>query len=155
MATYADILKTNMSEVEPRKPVPIGTYRARVGLPKQTTTKSENPQIVLEFPLTILEARSDVDEDKLAEFGGAAELRKAKMRHSIFLTDSDGDANLFPLRKFLESVCKCDIEGMQTDEAINSVNGSIIQINVEHKPNKKDPTRVFAVIGATAPDCDD
>lgn len=149
---FRSILGTPRKDIEPPKPLPTGTYTVRVNAHKELSSKGENPRPIIEFPLSVIAAGSDVDEDQLEEFGGIEKVIKQKARVSFWLADDDGTATLHRLNEFLEKTCGISQEEDQTlGEAISRANGCIIKAHFKHRIDKTDPTKIYAEVDMTSP----
>lgn len=141
-----DILDRPSNAAERPPAFPAGTFLwVLKGLPRyDKSTKKQTP--FAEFTLQPIEARDDVDEQELADFGGLADKTK---KATFYMTD----ASEFMLREFLDA---CGIPDQDEDgndlshrERIDQSPNAQVLGTITHKPSQ-DGTRMFAEITAWA-----
>ena len=144
MTSYTDILNRPAQEIEAPKPLPTGTYLAVVtGLPVQSNVgEKETP--VYDFPIQIIQAMDDVDEDQIKEWSGKSgkELRGANApRSRFFLTEGA----VFMLKDFINACGINTDTNKSLNELINEVPNSKVLISIKHRmytPQGGEPTVV-------------
>lgn len=141
-----DILDRPSNAAERPPTFPAGTYVWVVkGLPRyDKSAKKQTP--FAEFTLQPIEAKEDVDEQELADFGGLADKTK---KATFYLTDNSE----FMLREFLDA-CGIDEEDEDGEpyshkQRIEQTPNAQVLGTITHKPNN-DGTRMFAEISSWA-----
>lgn len=140
---FTEILKGNtLGEIEKPKPLPVGSYIAKINGSNYDKTKSEKKTPFVRFGLEIVNALSDVNARDLEEFGDVA----GKKKHvDFYLTD----AALHMLQDFLLVHVGLEAEGMTLEIAIPEAQNNLVGIYIEHEVSSQDNETVYARVGRT------
>lgn len=146
---FGNILSRAASEIERPKPMPVGSYNCAVkGMPKfGESAKKKTPFV--EFTLSPMEAREDVDPDDLEQAltkkDGTKKLLSEMTIRATYYTTEDA---LYRLKDFLEH-CGLDVEGdASLQELVEQTNGCQVGANIRHTASD-DGAGVYANLGAT------
>jgi len=143
---FKSLLNTSTGSMVPPPMVPVGTYQAMFGQYKLSKAKNEAQTPFAEFPVTLTAAEGDVDSEQFAEFGGQAQLAKAKLRHTFYLTE---DA-LFRVRDFVTNTLEISEDDAPTlGDCLMSIVNRTALVTISHRINQKTGKPV-AEISATA-----
>jgi hypothetical protein len=142
MASFADILDKNVSDVKAPPPYPAGHYLAITeGVPVWgESSQQKTKQIV--FKAKFLQVMDDVDKDKLMEWtdttGGSI------LGQTVYLTFYDPQPHR--LTEFLNHL---GLGAMAVRQAIEESPGRQFVVTIRHRPSQ-DGTRIQAEVGGTA-----
>lgn len=148
MATsFSDILKKRGDEAEAPKPLPVGTYQAVI----DPSPKIDDTKGTVQFALSLLAPKEDVDLDDLNSQGGVA---GKKMFHTLwFLAKEDsGEEGQkrqdYRNKKFFVDSLGMD-ESLTFGQMIAEAPGRQLLITIKHQPSQ-DGSQMYANIAATA-----
>lgn len=139
---FSSILDEAPTEVEKFKPLPIGTYLCTVGQVKYDKSSKKGTDYV-QFPLKIVTAYDDVDQDELDELGGC---KDRLIFHTFYASEGMGRR----LDQFHEH-CGLDLSDeasrrQRNDEVLNSE----VAVHVVHEPAQNGTDEVYAKVKSTA-----
>lgn len=132
--SFMDILNRPATEIEPPKPLPVGSYIATItGMPNAVKVGAAETD-AYDFPAKIVAPGEDVDPDALKDWSGKSgkPVQGANApRLRFFLTE---DA-VYRLKDFLKA-CGIDVDNKKKTlaELINEVPGRQVMIHVKHRP---------------------
>lgn len=149
MASFQEILERQASDAERPKPIPAGTYSAVVSGPGEFGESSKKKTPFIEFPLKIIAAGDDVDQDELDAWakrkdGSSRSLQETVVKNTLYLTE---DAE-WRLTAFFEH-CGLETEGKSHRQLIDECPGCQVTIVMKHEPTQ-DGEGVFAKLASTA-----
>ena len=140
---FASILDEEPTEIIRPEPLPVGTYTAVVGMPRYDKSSKKKTDFV-EFPLKIIEAHDDVDDEALGQALGDGKLSDKEMRITFYLTEDAA----YRLDEFHEH-CGVDIQTPAKRRVRNeAVVNQEVGIVVKHTASD-DGTRIYANIART------
>lgn len=140
---FTEILQgATLGEIEKPKPLPVGSYVAKIIGSSYDKAKNENKTPFVRFNLEVVNALSDVDEGDLEAFG---EIAGKKTKVDLYLTD----AALHMLQDFLLVHVGLEAEGMSLEIAIPEAQNNLVGIYIEHEVSKQDNETIFARVGRT------
>ncbi len=142
---FASILDESPTEIIRPEPLPEGTYLAVVGMPRYDKSSKKKTDFV-EFPLRLINAGPDVDDESLAQALGDGKLNDKEMKITFYLTE---DAK-YRLDEFHRD-CGVDIEVPASRRARNEacVNQEV-RVHIKHS-SSEDGTRIYANASRTLP----
>jgi hypothetical protein len=133
MATdFRALLGVKGSAVEKPKPLPVGTYYAQVtGWEPTESSQKKTPGVKIGFQLTSADA--DVDQEQLAEVGGAAAVGKRKLSTTFWLTED----STYRLKEFVENACKIDMSERTFAECLPECIQATVKLALKHRLSEK------------------
>ena len=141
MASFEEILDTQVTEVKVPPPLPVGTYLTIVeGLPQQGEV-GQNQTKVIDFNLRILQPGEDVSADEIAAIDGGVVGKNIRAR--FFLTDSA----IFMLDRFLFEHLGIEL-GKSRKQAIAEAPGRQVYATMRHTP-RNDGEGFYANLAST------
>lgn len=154
---FNTILSTKMSDIEPPKVLPKGTYLFKIARPYSEDKTGENDKWTrVQFQCEVVEAGDQIDDPQaLEDFGNPAGVT---IRHTFMFNneaDEDPDAArrndsaLNRLKKFLENAL--EIEADTLKDAMTEATGKPFYGMVDHRPNRDNPEEVYPEIRHTGP----
>lgn len=153
-AKLADILEAESTgKVDRPKPVPIGTYLAKiVGQPERGTSEKKGTPFI-RFSGEFIESQDDVDEDDLKEWAAREDGTERKLRGTslpknglTFYTTPDA---IWRLDKFYEDLGVLEKGKSRNDMAEEAVGQEFI-VNINHT-SSDDGEATYANVKSTAP----
>ncbi len=141
--SYKELLKARPAEIEPPMPIPPGPYKVKINSFEFTKAGQKQNDCVV-FTLSLLEPGDEVDPDRLA--AAEADLKKAKPKHTIYITE----ASLWVLKDFLLDVCKIPEKDSFEEMMPETVGKEFVAIFTEQQ-SKKDPARMVSYIDKVLP----
>ena len=142
MASFEEILDTQVTEVKMPPPLPVGMYLTIVdGLPTQTEV-GQNQTKVVDFNLKILQPQADVSQDEINAIEGGVVGKNIRAR--FFLTDSA----IFMLDRFLFEHLGIEL-GKSRKQAIAEAPGKQVYGTIRHTP-RQDGEGFYANLASTA-----
>ena len=140
---FASILDEEPTEIIRPEPLPVGTYTAVVGMPRYDKSAKKKTDFV-EFPLKLINAHDDVDDEALAQALGDAKLSDREQRITFYLTEDAA----YRLDEFHEH-CGIDLSVAAKRRARNeAVVNQEVGIVIKHTASD-DGTRIYANIART------
>jgi hypothetical protein len=142
MASFADILDKNVSEVKAPPPYPAGNYLAITeGVPVWGNSSVQKTKQV-QFKAKFLQVMDDVDKDKVAEWaetsGGSI------LGQNVYLTFYDPQPH-----RLTEFLTHLGLGNLPVRQAIEESPGRQFICTIRHRPSQ-DGTRIQAEVGGTA-----
>lgn len=156
MPDFNTVLDKKVGAVEKPKLLPPGHY---IALNYKIADKEKSPDgkwEFLTFPMRMVQAMEDVDQEALTAFGGCG-THANNSRKFLFPTgdstedQASFDRGMYDLRRFLEDHLKCATPEMSLKEAINNALNQQCMVEVKWTADKKDPEVMHANITRTAP----
>lgn len=141
--SYKDLLKARPAEIEPPMPIPAGPFKVRVTNFEFSKAGQKQTDCV-NFTLQLLEPGDEVDPEALA--AAEADLRKAKPRHTIFLTED----SLWALKAFLIDVLKLEEKDSFEEMMPDTIGREFIAIFTQ-QASKRDASRMVSFIDKVLP----
>lgn len=152
--SLSDIMEAESTgKVDRPKPVPQGTYLAKVvGMPEQGTSEKKGTPFI-RFGAEFIEAQDDVDEDDLSEWaaredGSSRTLRGTPLPKNGLTFYKTPDA-IFRLDKFYEDLGILEKGKSRTEMAEEAVGQEFI-VNINHTTSDDGET-TYANVKSTAP----
>jgi hypothetical protein len=141
--SYSDLLKRRPADYIPPKPIPAGSYKAKI-TKHEFGKHGKNNTDCIAFHLALISAGDDIDQ---AEIENAKEdIAKATPVHRVYLTEkSEG-----MLKEFLENTLKIP-QGDSYEEMLSQVNGKELVVIYTQQPSEKDRTRMVSYIDKVLP----
>lgn len=137
--SFKELLKRDAGSVERPKPLPGGDYSFVIkSYEFGQSAKKKTDQI--EFKVKPL-AAIDVDEEVLAQMEN---WRDKEMRLTFYITSEA----LYRLTEFQEH-CGLETSGRTIEELIPEMVNCSFGGRIEHSPSQRDPSIIYAEIGAT------
>jgi len=134
MSSFKDILKARGSDIEAPKPVPVGTYRAMIDA---TPAKIDEEKGTVTHGVRLLSAEADVDQERLAEFGGVS---GKVMFHTIWLIPREDTVEGWDRAKYRAKMFYVEAlglpEGDSLEQWIAAAPGQQCLVSVSHAPAK-------------------
>lgn len=152
MPRFSEALNRAAETIQRPKPLPIGTYIARVTKqpdpPTSQPTKAGNME-KLTIPLAIVSA-VEVDEELLAEFGNVE--RVPVRRDFLFMEDDPAsfDRSVYQFKLFCGH-CGIDTETGTMGEWMTQLAGAQMTVEITHRIDPQDDTNVFVTVNKTGP----
>lgn len=150
---FNDVLDTKAGAIERPPLLPMGTYRARVSkIPAMDTVGKEDEWDTVDFPMKIISAGEDVDQDDLAKFGSLDNVVRGR-RFMFNKNDKQAfDRTLYGLKRFLLDHLKVDgDDNTSLKELLNNSLNHECFVFVKWTPDKTDPEVQYDQISKTAP----
>ena len=152
MASFAEIAKKKIADVERPPLPPVGNYRWQVTKAPTIEEIADGQYTNISIPCKAVEAYDNVDTDDLSAFGGI----KNVISTVKFLYDNNdatkGAQTEFRIRQFLEKHCAIEgIEDMSIGEGLAKCVNAQFDGVMQHRPDKNDPEMKYAEIQKTAP----
>ena len=141
--SYKDLLRQRPSDVEPPLPIPAGPFKVRVTAFEFSKAGQKQTDCV-NFTLQLLEPGDEVDQQALA--AAEADLRKAKPRHTIFITED----SLWALKSFLLDVLRLEEKDTFDEMMPDTVGKEFIAVFTQ-QASKRDPSRMVSFIDKVLP----
>jgi hypothetical protein len=148
---FADIANKKLDELEKPKNPPVGTYVVVCNKVPVLGTLPGDEWDTVDFPMKVIAATEDVDQDAIAEFG---DVTKIYLRHRFMISKTDENEfnkGVDQVRRFCEEHVKSATPDMSLSEAMNSVVNQQVLASVVWKADKKNPEIMHANVGRTAP----
>lgn len=132
---FADLANTKVGDVEAPKALPPGHYAAIITGP-MTERRAQSGNLGAQFPVKLVEALDDVDQEELAEIGGIPE-------KTYPLTFWLGANSLFILTNFGQAMGhSSDMNVVELIEALGQ-GGQEFVVSVSREQSEKDPERFY------------
>lgn len=135
MPTLEELVTSDATkdEIKDVPPIPPGTYLAMIVGPHEMVKSSRKGTPGVEFNLRLLQARADVDPDRLQAHLEAAgrNLADTTMKHTVW--DSPFAAQ--QLRDFVYEHLGID-EDLPFKQALSEVPGRNLLVNITHRPTQ-------------------
>lgn len=146
MANFQDILSKPAAQIEPPKPLPVGTYLCIIDGQPEFAKIGKDQTDCLNFKLKPMQALPDVDQTALQESLSAGQsLSDKSIRHRLFLTE----ASIWRLKQFLVDHLGIE-EGSKTlGELIPEAQGRQVNVSLGHRVSD-DGQQVFTEVKGTA-----
>lgn len=149
MANFQDILSKPAANIEPPKPLPVGTYLCIIdGQPEFAKIGKEQTDC-LNFKLKPIQAQPDVDQTALQEAlvvnGAPSALGDKSIRHRLFITE----ASIWRLKQFLVDHLGIEQGTKSLGELIPESQGRQVLVTLGHRASD-DGQQVFTEVKATA-----
>lgn len=145
MANFQDILSKPAADIEPPKPLPVGTYLCLVdGLPEHKTMGKNNTDC-FEFNLKFMQAGNDVDQQQLLETLKGKSLSDRSLKHRLFVTE---DA-VWRLKQFLVDHLLIEAGTRGLGEMIPEAMGRQVYVTLGHRASD-DGQNIYMDIKGTA-----
>lgn len=152
MASFADIAKKKIEDVERPPLPPAGHYVFSVTKPATSDRKIESAKgswECVDFSCTAVEAMEDVDQEELEKFGGPGGVRQTVT--FMFPTEEEKQADFasteFRLRQFLEALGVSP--ELSLGEALGSVTGHQFVGLIGYRPDPQNKDIFYAEIKKT------
>jgi hypothetical protein len=156
MPDFNTALKKKFVDVEKPKEVPPGTYTVMVTKIPDTEDSADGKWTFLTFPMRLVAAGEDVDQDALREYGGLGPMANLRLRFIFDKSDADEaqaafDRTLYNVKRLLIDHLKCSSPDQELKEGLNnSINQQCLAV-VKWRADKTDPSILRAEINRTAP----
>lgn len=151
---FLSALDTKAEEIEKPANLPQGTYTWMVSKVPSTSVSGNGEWNIVEFPIRVVAADTDVDEDELEVFGPV----DGVMNRISFMAPTDPDKKneveraLWNIRQFLERTLKVDAEdGATLKEMMDAALNCQFLGQAVHEPRKNDPETIDVRVKNYAP----
>lgn len=147
MADFNAILNKGVEEAERPKPLPAGTYRAKIDSHEfGESRRNQTPYCRVHF--TPVEPQDDVDTEQLEEVLKQVEndLSKKRVSNDFFLTDQA----MWRLREFMENTLGLKTSGRSFAEVIPEMDGMTCLVSVTHQASQDGQDTYVNVSGFAA-----
>lgn len=142
MSSFKDILDKPASEIQPPKPLPVGTYLCIIdGIPAYNEV-GQNKTLCVDFNGKIIAPQEDVDPHAIADMKDGVIGKNIRLRY--FLTDDAA----FRVKTFLVDHLGIDDTGTLR-QMIDSAPGKQVYVKVRHRASQ-DGTSIFTDVESTA-----
>lgn len=146
MANLEEQLAKQAAEIEPPKPIPVGTYLCIVDGQPTFLQLGQNKTDAVDFMMKIAQPMDDVDQSALAEFTAKGDVIAGKrIKRRLFLTED----SIFMLKQFLTDSLGIDETGKTLKQMIPEALGKQVYATVKHR-SSDDGQRVFSEVASTA-----
>lgn len=147
--TVDEILNMPVDQIERPKPIPQGTYLARVGKHVKGYTKPKDgrdPTPLYKFRIHLVKPTEDVDPEALEAFGGIETISQTEIDYDFYMTDRAA----FMLKEFLVKACRLDGTGKSLAQLMPESNGVYVLASIKHSVSQKDNESIYANIDSFA-----
>jgi hypothetical protein len=152
---FAKALDVKIEAIERPPLPPVGHYVWEVSKPAIFGDMKDGAFDTLDFPCRALEATADVDTAELKKFGGIKMVtQRVRFMFNNGTTEEDqaaADRSKFNLKTFLTNHLGIDASGITLKEAIDMAQGRRFLAPIQYRPDRNDPSVVYAELGRTAP----
>ena len=134
MVDFSNVLNMNVDDAEAPKPLPIGTYKARIGSYEFGESSMKKTPLVRVFYVPV-EPMSDVDEDELEAVQQTVEgdIAKKSLSNDFYLTPNA----IFMLRRHMEDVLGMTTSGRTFNETIPEMVNQDCVLTVDHGTSQR------------------